>query len=109
MKTIINMTPHALKIQKIDGSFVELPKPVEGTLVPRRAVKSEAGESIHGLAVSKTVFGEVQDLPEEIKDTIYVVSRLVLDGAPHRQDLFSPGELLRDNNGAVIGAKGLAQ
>lgn len=105
---IINMTPHALKIQKIDGSTLELPKPEAGVVLPRRSVSSEQGVPITGLAVSKTVLGRVENLPPIVGDTIYIVPRLVLDGAPHRPDLFAPGELIRDGGGNVVGAKGLA-
>lgn len=109
MKKIVNLTPHALKIQRLDGSFLELPKPEAGTLVPRRAAKSVQMDPIEGVSIATTVFGEVENLPAVSEDTIYIVSRLVVDGAPERQDLFAPGELLRDEGGNIVGAKGLAR
>lgn len=106
---IINLTPHPLKIQRQDGSVLELAKPEVGTLVPRRTAKSVQMEPIEGLSISTTIFGEVENLPAEEDNTIFVVSRLVVDGATHRTDLFAPGELLRDEQGNIIGAKGLAR
>lgn len=106
---IINLTPHPLKIQKLDGSFLELPKPEAGNLIPRRTAKSVQMDPIEGVAIATTVFGEVENLPSVQEGTIYIVSRLVVDGAPDRTDLFAPGELLRDPEGNIIGAKGLAR
>jgi hypothetical protein len=97
---IKNLTPHALKIQRIDGSFLELPKPEAGTLIPRRIAASVQCDPIEGV---------VENLPEIEEGTIYVVSRMVIDGVSDRTDLFAPGELLRDGNGNIIGAKGLAR
>lgn len=106
---IKNLTPHPLKIQRLDGSFLELSKPEVGTLIPRRAATSVQCATIEGVAIATTQFGEVENLPEIEDGTIYIVSRLVVDGAPHRIDLFAPGELLRDDQGVIIGAKGLAR
>ena len=106
---IINLTPHPLKIQRFDGTFLELPKPAEGTKIPRRGSVTVHGKPIEGIDIGQTVLGEVQDLPSGKVGTIYVVSRIVVDGAPYRNDLFAPGEPIRDGEGKVIGAKGLAQ
>lgn len=101
---IINLTPHPLKIRRGDGSFIELPKPPAGTQIPRRSTSTEIVGTLDGATVVKTVFGPVENMPEEKPDTIYVVSRLVMDGALERNDLVAPGEPIRDTEGRVIGA-----
>ena len=58
------------------------------------------------LAVSLPVMGEVTDLPSLKAGVIFVVSALVA-GAANRPDVMSPGELIRDGAGNVIGARGL--
>lgn len=106
---IINLTPHPLKIQLLDGTFLELSKPAEGTKIPRRETLTEVGKPLYGVPVATVVLGPVKDLPPIIGDVIYVVSRIVVDGAPHRYDLFAPGEAIRDSEGKIVGAKGLAR
>ena len=106
---VINLTPHPLRIQLLDGTFLEIPKPAEGTKIPRRVVSSEEGKPLYGIPITKTTLGKVENLPPIIGDVIYVVSRIVVDGAPHRYDLFAPGEPIRDGNGNIVGAKGLTR
>jgi hypothetical protein len=50
--------------------------------------------------------GEVTDLPAAEAGVLLVVSALVA-GAAKRSDVYSPGELIRDAGGNVIGARGL--
>ena len=93
---LVNLTPHELKLLRMDGTALVLSKPAEGTVVPRRSVQTELVEPIQGL-------------PEPEADTIFIVSRIVVDGAPQRLDLYAPGEAVRDGKGAGIGARGLCR
>ena len=106
---IKNLTPHPLKIQRLDGSFLELPKPEGNFPLPRVAMTHKELPSVEGIAVSQTSFGEVENLPTQEDGVILIVSRMVLEAAGSREDLFSPGELLRDGEGVIIGAKGLSR
>ena len=65
-----------------------------------------AGE-VNGIALSRVTFGEVTGLPDPVEGTLYIVSALVRSALPARTDLASPGDLVRDAAGAVIGCKGL--
>lgn len=58
------------------------------------------------LAVSRPTLGEITGLPPSREGVIYVASALVAEAA-HRRDVFSPGELIRDEEGRVVGARGL--
>jgi len=106
---IVNLTPHPLRLQKADGSFMDLPKPAAGAAIPRRSTKVEQQGEVDGLPVYKTVLGPVEFAPAPCENTIYVVSRMVVDALPERSDLFAPGEAIRDADGKVVGAKGLSK
>jgi len=58
--------------------------------------------------VNQTRFGEVFDLPDPQPDTIFVVSALVAQAVPERQDVFIVDDAVRDDQGRIIGARALA-
>lgn len=53
--------------------------------------------------------GDVVGLPDEEPDTYLIVSRLVAEAATDRGDLLYPYDLVRDEQGRVVGAQGLAR
>jgi len=65
----------------------------------------------HGalVAVTSSSLGKVTDLPDEQQDTAYIVSRVVAEALPGRDDLYFPADLLRDGAGHVTGCKGLSR
>ena len=48
-------------------------------------------------------YGEVTGLPPEEEGVVLVVSGLVRAALPEREDLASPGGLVRDEKGRVVG------
>ena len=53
---------------------------------------------------------EIVGLPEPEEDVILIVAKAVADASPAgRGDLMSPGRLLRDAEGRVIGCDGLTR
>lgn len=104
---IINCTPHPIKLVNEAGEVVfSLPK---GQVIPRLAQTTNKVSEINGIAITETMFGETQDLPEYNQDTILIVSRLVLTANRNRTDLVVPNELVRDSEGNIIGCKSLAR
>ena len=59
------------------------------------------------VAVTQVVAGGVVGLPPIADDTLLIVSRMVAAGASDRSDLVFPYELVRDDDGRVIGAASL--
>jgi len=51
-------------------------------------------------------FGDVYDLPAPLDGTLYIVS-MVVRQAIGRPDLASPGDLIRDAEGKIIGCRNL--
>lgn len=106
LTTIVNCTPHELNIRRQDGSFVQIAP--SGT-VARVESRREFAMSRNGIAISRTRFGKVTGLPEPSGDTWFVVSLLCKQAARNqgRDDVLSPGELIRDEQGRPIGCDGL--
>ncbi len=105
--SFVNVTPHALKIRREDGTFLDIP--ASGT-VARVAASAVVVNVIDGVPVRKTTFGSLVDLPESQPGVVYIGSLLVAKAAVRegRSDVVSPGQLLRDEAGQPIGADGLS-
>jgi hypothetical protein len=106
---LVNLTPHTLTIEALDGSTLTLPP--SGTVARLRVDRRTCtpleidGRSI-GLT-QPTLRGPVNiPTPEHAPGTIYVVSTLVAD-AVKRPDVLSPGELVRDDEGRPLRCRGL--
>ena len=96
----VNLTPHAIHLPGL-------------TVEPSGAVARCKESTIvvgHFGGVDLTVkeYGQVEGLPEPKENTMYIVSMLVRLGCPDRRDIASPGDLVRDDKGQIIGAKNLA-
>lgn len=109
----INLTPHAIHVKALDGEYITIPPDAEG---PARVIYDRLPPEqvrIGGSEVAVAVAGPVREivgLPDPQPDIIFVVAKAVADAAPrHRGDLMSPGRLIRDEDGKVIGCDGLTR
>ena len=100
---LVNLTPHAINLLTSDGGTITLPP--SGT-VARVSSKSVPVGEVDGVVLTRVTFGEVIDLPAP-DGRCFIVSALVRSALPSRNDLASPGELVRDSAGNVIGCKSL--
>ena len=96
----INLTPHAINLPG-------LTVPASGNVARCKEVTLAGGEW-NGVELVVKKFGEVTDLPEPDAGTMYIVSMMVRQALPERNDLASPGDLTRDAQGQITGAKNLA-
>lgn len=105
---LINLTPHKITFM-IDGNGI-YPKDVieipSSGAVRISEVAVPIGE-INGIPAVRKTFGKAEGLPEEQEGTIYIVSAIVRAAYPERKDLASPGDLIRDADGNVVGCKNL--
>lgn len=99
----INLTPHNIRIQKEDGRIWTLPP--SGHEVRIEETFMTAGR-IDGIAIHWAQMGSIQDLPPPQEETLYVTSKLVAQRAA-RRDVYSPGPLIRDEQGQSIACQGL--
>ena len=105
MKKIINLTPHNVNIIKDNGEKIIVE--ASGTVARCTQSTTTLGK-INDIPITQSIFGEVEGLPQEEKNTFFIVSRLVLSACKDRHDLLVPNELIRDENGNIIGCKSLA-
>ena len=94
-----NLTPHAVTV----GGVVI---PPSGQIARVAVTRTPCGTH-NGVPLFLPEFGEVVGLPAPVSGVIFVVSALVRGQVPNRGDVASPGNLLRDGSGNVIGADGL--
>lgn len=96
-----NLTPHSIR-EVTTGQTI----PPSGIIA--RVKSSTVKVAEHSLApIYASTFGEIEGLPEPKEGTVYIVSSLALNAVPlERQDVVSPGNLQRDQNGIPIGCVG---
>ena len=103
---LVNMTPHNLDIIQVDGNTLTV---APSGIVPRCSSSEEIDGTIGDLIqITRQTLGEVEGLPDPVPGAFYIVSRLVASAA-NRPDLLVPGPLVRDDQGRVIGCKGLSR
>ena len=126
---IINLTPHPVNFYRVDdllelgkpGSnqytlpeerevqpFLSLPSHVTPATAPRVEVNHVPAGAVAGVPLFRAAFGEVYNLPASEADTVYIVSALVFNAAPARQDLVTVLGGVKDRDGRICGCVGLA-
>ena len=99
---LVNITPHDIVVRKADG---DLMVPPSGQIA-RVTTSQEVIGYIDDVPVVRTVFGEVTGLPDPVKDTIFIVSSLVLGALKgSRPDVVAPDTgptAIRNDNGQIV-------
>ena len=103
--TLMNATPHVLNIVQSDGSILTLKA---SGICPRCESNELVDRAIGLIQVTRQTLGHVEGLPDPVPGLYFIVSRLVAS-ATDRDDLLVPGSLIRDDQGKVIGCKGLSR
>ncbi|HVI40864.1 MAG TPA: hypothetical protein VM577_09405 [Anaerovoracaceae bacterium] len=112
---IVNLTPHALNLFTSDNTQIVIPP---SGIIARRSTKRFLTKTLeNGLTIVKTVFSELQYVNSEgmhvqfnpSNDTMYVVSAICITGDSTPENFYCPGQAIRDNEGKVVGARGLSQ
>ena len=104
MANIKNLTPHDVRGLN-DNNEVVVVLDSEG--IARVSSESKVVDTLNGVPITETVFGEVTGLPPETEGTYYIVSRMVASAASERRDLLVPGLQVRDEQGRGVGCKSL--
>lgn len=104
-----NLTPHEVCIYDMVGVTPDLSLVIEGgeTVARVSCEYQKVDKVVEGVAVYRPIFGEVTGLPACEEGVYLLVSTMVREALPLRTDLVSPGQLLRDEEGNVIGCLGL--
>ena len=108
---LINLTPHTVRLLDEDGNVLVEIEP-SGEVARVSEDVSEAGSVLvdgKKVPVSDVKTGTVSGLPGRGHGVLLIVSRAVALAVPERDDLVVPFPLVRDENGRVVGARGLAR
>lgn len=106
---IINLTAHSINVILGEQNIAY---PSEG--LARVKTEEKETEKINGIPVVKTVYTDVEGLPEPEENTVYLVSTLVLQALKAngvcRPDCLAPNTglsgAIRDEQGRIVGVKG---
>lgn len=109
---LINCTPHAIHVLNEDNVDVLVLKP-SGS-VPRAAqnrVQVDTLTTANGTSVpvNRSVFGQVEGLPESADGVYFVVSMLTAQAATDRDDLLVVDDTVRDEAGRIIGCRAFSR
>lgn len=104
-----NLTPHEVKIYKLNGTTPDLDVVIEadGAVARVSCEYIKVDKKVDGIDLYRPVFGEATGLPDYEEGVYLLVSAMVREALPLRSDLVSPGQLLRNDKGEVIGCLGL--
>jgi hypothetical protein len=103
MEKFINLTPHCITIFTDEGTKEIWPN----GQVARIDQKTVVIGRVNGVDVVRAQYGDVVNLPEPEPNMLLIVSAMVRVALPGRRDLLSPGDMVRDEAGKVIGCKNL--
>lgn len=101
----VNLTPHDIHYAVSNDPRVPL------ATLPRSEKPARVQEWVRsvgeheGALLCTVTYGPVENLPEPVEGTIYIVSGMVRSALPERADLASPGGTIRDGNGRVVGCR----
>jgi len=113
IERLINLTPHPLNLMGDEG---ELVIPPSGRIARAREERELIEYLIlegRKIPVYKVRYGEVIDLPPPEPGVIYVVSSITAQAVartdPGRDDVVIPGDPVRDQEGRIIGMRGVCR
>lgn len=104
--TIVNLTPHTITVLREGAEPIEYPP---SGMVARCATQRRMVGTLNGIPINRTGFGEVSGLPEPAPGVYYLVSALVAQALPQRDDLLIPDDTVRDEEGRIIGCRAFAR
>ena len=85
----------------MDGKVEEIPS--AGTIRLEEEV-IQTTHTMQGVVLKKVKYGSA-DLPPRREGVFFIVSKMVADNFPKRSDLVFPYDVVRDDEGNIIGCK----
>ena len=107
MAGLKNYTPHKmLTYRPDDGDAVLLPQSGNVRLAESFV---DGGTLPNGLPLTLLQYGAAEGLPDPVEGVVYVVSQLVVNAHPEREDIVFPAGLVRNDEGDIVGFRLLAR
>ena len=100
---IVNLTPHDIVVGDVTI-------PASGTIARCATITEPLDVPGCPVPVVRQYFGAVEGLPAPTPETMYVVSMVCAQAVgDSRDDVYIPGEQIRDEDGKIIGCKSIAR
>lgn len=107
---LVNLTPHTIHFFNDEGlNFVVPSSGIARVGVTRRTVTQLDLEGGLKVDLNEKSFGEVSGLPDPEEGVLYIVSALTAQAVPERTDVFVTDDTVRDDEGRIIGCRGIAR
>ncbi|MGA2262113.1 MAG: hypothetical protein ABSH28_11820 [Acidobacteriota bacterium] len=106
--TIVNLTPHPLTLVSKDGSIQVIPS----SGIARVAMVTQLLGCLDGYPLALHEPREVTGLPVPLPGAVYVVSTLVAQAVPTREDVVAPDTgagAVRNEEGCIVAVRGFAR
>ena len=97
---IVNLTPHDVVFVNEEDGKSETFKASGNVARVEQFLFNIPGSKYN---LKSMVKGYVVDLPDEDKNTVYIVSTMVREELKDREDLWSPTSFIRDEEGNIVG------
>jgi hypothetical protein len=98
----INLTPHQVSI---NGRL--FPPPKNRSQIARVEFTLMKVDCIEGVDLIAVAYSVVRGLPEPQPDTIFIVSSMVRTEVPHRTDVASPRDQIKNEYNQIVGCRSL--
>lgn len=108
IKKIKNLTPHDINLLCEDETLTLRSEGVL-RLATSRIKVGEIEYNGKKINITKTKFSKIDDLPKREEGVIYIVSSLICQNYPERDDFYIVDDTVRDSDGRIIGARSISQ
>lgn len=103
---LINATEHPIRIVHEDGTLItEIPP--SGIVIRLLSSTVVPVDTFDGIPITKTYFKTPTNMPQEKDGVYYIVSQMIKNAFPQREDLLVPTQMVRDENDTIVGAQSL--
>ena len=106
LPNFVNMTPHTINLINANIEFAIEPS---GKTIRLQEEWSVIGDFDGIIDVLNCVYSPSEDLPEKIDGTFYIVSAMVANAFPERDDFIIVAKTIRDDNGRICGCMAFAR
>jgi hypothetical protein len=105
MTQLVNLTPHDVVLSPEGGASQSIPS--SGVARVKVVQAGLRGTQFPVEVVREHFSSQTDGLPAPQEGVAYIVSAMVQDANPTRDDLYVPTNLVRDEQGRIVGARAL--
>lgn len=107
---LINLTPHPVQIIGVDKEVTILPACHTPARLNEQATPVKTLDYQGAIiTISAVEYTHAYDLPGTLKNTLYVVSQMVAQAYPDRDDLLFPYDIVRNEDGSIFACRQLGR